>query len=955
MRKSNFKCNLCSPVHYCQCATVNVPVYADVSTSVSTSSTSSRKCYFTAVHLSNHLFHLSILLLLFITSASRVNCENATDRVTDDDASSLLLLDSTIRQSLRWESLRQNSKSTPQFDTTTLSPLNRTPHYGKSIAANNLLVASSNLFDSPYHLPPPPTFTASSSPFASSRSTSPFTRVTETTLPVIDIQHTSTPSVPVDVKSHNDSPVAHAFTGDVSTDTVKFLSNIFTPQSHIDDSASHTSPLPWTPVLAYSPSTPFYSVNTYDKLRWKAPSERRVSKSVTVSMVTNSPVTSSTRSTKTSVSMSISSAKVSTRKTTPSPALSRVKNVKTLNSRHSDARHSTVSTRSTGASTKPPSQLLSKIIQSAIASSSSKVRNKSKSSRNATHSARSYNEDDEIVLNYHPSLPNASVYNMYYPESVNVYDNVNPEVSFTRVINSEKLPPYKLVWSDEFTDGQVNAQKWMHLIDCSGRGNNELQCYTEKLDNVHVDEGVVHLQAIVEEYNNRSYTSGRLHSLGAGWLYGLFEIRARLPKGKHLWPAIWMVPVNNIYGPWPRSGEIDIMEMRGQVSSSIESTVHFGASRSDRTYVGSRMIDFNTDFSAQYHIYSFEWTNSSMTWFLDGNEYYHLDLNQQFITKKGTVVYNKTGSPFDHPFRIILNVAVGGGFFPSSVYGNLSTHDALAWEKPNMQVDWVRVYQRNSPSPPHEHTSSLTDASKKKTDLDTVHQIDTNFTTSRHHHHQHHTVQSMNNETKQSSLTRHNVSTVPLDISQSLESVNVSSTTTLSSLSVSPESPSSVVTQSTVTSTVHFTTVTGNSGDDPSRTSTPATGEPFARETTTRQPLNGSTSEMGKDGHKDEIESKPLHEITVNLNCTSNGSSPISTSTMESTTTTVATSSVDSTAPSNSTESLTSPSTTTAAPVEKEKGNDEKKINEVINYEYDSTEEKIDSPLITYYYYQEDA
>ena len=273
---------------------------------------------------------------------------------------------------------------------------------------------------------------------------------------------------------------------------------------------------------------------------------------------------------------------------------------------------------------------------------------------------------------------------------------------------------YQLVWWDDFDGDSLDLKKWYHLIDCSGRGNNELQCYTNRSDNVLVQEGLLKLFAKPEKYQGRDYTSGRIHAAGQGWTFGFFEARARLPKGKHLWPAIWMVPASGVYGPWPSSGEIDIMESRGQRVFSMESTIHFGASRSDRSKIGTKMLDFPFDFSQDFHVFGFEWTNRSMTWYLDGIRYFEIPTDRWFITDKGTRMYNHSGAPFDQSFKWILNVAVGGGYFPKDTYGDISWEEAIKWEKPFMEVDWVRVFKKMPISTvyvDHEATSATTESS----------------------------------------------------------------------------------------------------------------------------------------------------------------------------------------------------------------------------------------------------
>lgn len=264
------------------------------------------------------------------------------------------------------------------------------------------------------------------------------------------------------------------------------------------------------------------------------------------------------------------------------------------------------------------------------------------------------------------------------------------------------LPPdilspsdYHLVWSDDFDGEKLDSRKWYPLIDCSGRGNNELQCYTNREENVRVRNGQLELMALAEDYSGRNFTSGRVHASGPGWTYGWFEARARLPKGMHLWPAIWLVPTDGVYGPWPQSGEIDMIENRGQNECELESTIHFGSSRSNRKKIGTSMIEFPFDFSQDFHIFGFEWTNQSMKWLLDGVPYFETSTNRFFTDKKERQIYPHKGAPFDQNFKWVLNVAVGGAFFPPSVYGRISRSDAHDWPKPVMEVDWVRVFQKN--------------------------------------------------------------------------------------------------------------------------------------------------------------------------------------------------------------------------------------------------------------------
>jgi beta-glucanase (GH16 family) len=267
---------------------------------------------------------------------------------------------------------------------------------------------------------------------------------------------------------------------------------------------------------------------------------------------------------------------------------------------------------------------------------------------------------------------------------------------------------WELIWSDEFDQDTLDLSKWYYLLDCSGRGNNELQCYTNRTENVKVENGTLVITARQEPFGGRQYTSGRVHASGKGWTYGRFEARARLPSGKHLWPAIWMVPTDGVYGPWPSSGEIDIMEARGQKSNVIEGTAHFGESRFSRGKVGSGLKAFHYDLSRDYHVYGFEWTPYNMTWFLDYQKFFSTPLNRTFnCHKTNGTFYKKEGQPFDQNFKWILNVAIGGNYFDHRIYGRLDMDEAKYWDKPFMEIDWVRVYQQTNNTSSSEPSKGL--------------------------------------------------------------------------------------------------------------------------------------------------------------------------------------------------------------------------------------------------------
>eukprot|EP01118_Nematostelium_gracile_P003506 TRINITY_DN1407_c0_g1_i1.p1 TRINITY_DN1407_c0_g1~~TRINITY_DN1407_c0_g1_i1.p1 ORF type:complete len:691 (+),score=218.57 TRINITY_DN1407_c0_g1_i1:2113-4185(+) len=276
----------------------------------------------------------------------------------------------------------------------------------------------------------------------------------------------------------------------------------------------------------------------------------------------------------------------------------------------------------------------------------------------------------------------------------------------------------RLIWSDEFNGGNLDLGKWEYEVDCWGGGNNEQQCYTARRENVRVENGNLILQARVERYqgtpgctnNNensctwtRDYTSGRVHSKfssGASWQYGRFETRARLPRGAFLWPAIWMLPSDQAYGGWAASGEIDIMEARGQEVNIVEGTLHFGGSWPNNVYEGSGKVTIPGigDFSADWHNFQVIWRPSSVEWSVDGRVFRTATLDRSFWSGRGSNPYRANRQPFDRRFHFILNLAVGGGFFGGM--GNIDVNTARGWPKNWMEIDYVRVFGEGSNTPP---------------------------------------------------------------------------------------------------------------------------------------------------------------------------------------------------------------------------------------------------------------
>ncbi len=225
-----------------------------------------------------------------------------------------------------------------------------------------------------------------------------------------------------------------------------------------------------------------------------------------------------------------------------------------------------------------------------------------------------------------------------------------------------------LVWSDEF-DGQgaPSSSKWGYDTGGGGWGNNEVQYYTSRADNVYVSDGTLKIVLQKESYQGSAYTSARLLTKGKfSFKYGRVEVRAKLPAGGGTWPAIWMLGDNISTVSWPACGEIDIMEHVGNQLNRIFSTMHYPGHSGGGGVGGSVM---NPTATTEFHVYKCEWSAATIKFFVDNNLYY---------------TFGNTGTmPFNQNFFIILNVAMGGNFG--------GTVDP-AFTSGTMEIDYVKVY-----------------------------------------------------------------------------------------------------------------------------------------------------------------------------------------------------------------------------------------------------------------------
>lgn len=245
-------------------------------------------------------------------------------------------------------------------------------------------------------------------------------------------------------------------------------------------------------------------------------------------------------------------------------------------------------------------------------------------------------------------------------------------------VQEEQKTEWKLVWSDEFdTPGLPDKEKWAYDVGGHGWGNQELQFYTkDRAENARVEDDLLIIEARKENWEDNDYTSARLVTRGKEeWKYGKIKVRAKLPKGRGTWPAIWMLAAKEPLR-WPDDGEIDIMEHVGYDQGKVHGTVHCKKyNHVIKTQKGGNVMV--PDCSEEFHVYGVEWDEDIVKISLDGKPYFE---------------FKNDGSgyeawPFDNKHYLLLNIAVGGG------WGGAQGVDETIWPQ-RMEVDYVRVYEK---------------------------------------------------------------------------------------------------------------------------------------------------------------------------------------------------------------------------------------------------------------------
>jgi beta-glucanase (GH16 family) len=242
---------------------------------------------------------------------------------------------------------------------------------------------------------------------------------------------------------------------------------------------------------------------------------------------------------------------------------------------------------------------------------------------------------------------------------------------------------WELSWSDEFDGASLDPGKWVYAIGGNGWGNNELQYYTGRPANVYIGNGNLVIKAIKETYLGpdgvtRNYTSGRICTQGRfSQTYGRFEARMKIPSGQGIWPAFWMLGDDHGTAGWPACGEIDILENVGHEPSIIHGTIHGPGYSGAKGIGGLYSLPAGKRFADAFHLFAVEWEPDVIRWYVD---------DQLYKTLTPANLPRSTRWVFDHPFYLLLNLAVGGTW-PGK------PDDTTVFPQ-YMVVDYVHVYKR---------------------------------------------------------------------------------------------------------------------------------------------------------------------------------------------------------------------------------------------------------------------
>lgn len=281
-----------------------------------------------------------------------------------------------------------------------------------------------------------------------------------------------------------------------------------------------------------------------------------------------------------------------------------------------------------------------------------------------------------------------------------VVNGVIPEegTSSGSTSGSSSVKEWTMVWNDEFNGTEIDLTKWTYdignyIVDdqgaaiSAGWGNNELEYYTDSSNNSYIEDGNLVIQALEETtadaFGTYDYTSAKLKSNGLySQKYGRYEIKAKFPEGAGLWPAIWMLPEDNVYGAWASSGEIDIFEGWGSDTSKAAGTLHYGGVWPNNKYSGKDYHFEESSSTMDFHEYALEWEPGEIRWYVDDVLY---QTQNNWNAVDGNDEKFSFPAPFDEEFYFIMNLAVGGTFDGDPT-------DQTAFPS-KMEVDYVRAYE----------------------------------------------------------------------------------------------------------------------------------------------------------------------------------------------------------------------------------------------------------------------
>lgn len=275
---------------------------------------------------------------------------------------------------------------------------------------------------------------------------------------------------------------------------------------------------------------------------------------------------------------------------------------------------------------------------------------------------------------------------------------------------------WEMVWADEFDGDTLDRSKWQPEVSCWGGGNAERQCYTDRPDNIAVEGGLLLLKAREERFTGparppeiaadpnprltQPYTSGKVRTRGLhAWRYGRIAVRAKVPPGQGTWPAVWMMPAEDHYGPWPLSGEIDILEAvnigatcqackGGRGENRTISALHFGNLAPRNRFVDNRtaLPDLALP-SDGFHVYAVEWGEGLIRFLVDDRV--HLTVPAERWSTASPLARGNPAAPFDRPFYVMANLAVGGRLSEENNAKGLAAGSFPA----QFAIDWIRVYR----------------------------------------------------------------------------------------------------------------------------------------------------------------------------------------------------------------------------------------------------------------------